>query len=219
VIAMHENRTENFTCGGRASAARMRCKKLTRAAFGAAVIGLVALASSAAMAADDSGSSSSSSVGSGWTRMMQKLGLSPAPGDDSSNIDYTERSPLVVPGSRDLPPPRGGPSPDPNWPRDAGKPAKHTPAKPAVVPDTAMQMPNPPIKRKPWYDPTGWFSKEEYAQFPGEPVRESLTDPPAGYRIPSPTEPYGIGPDKKKVKPTAADFNLSSATRPAPNGQ
>jgi hypothetical protein len=32
-----------------------------------------------------------------------------------------------------------------------------------------------------------WASKEEYATFTGEPPRGSLTEPPAGYRTPSPT--------------------------------
>jgi hypothetical protein len=55
----------------------------------------------------------------------------------------------------------------------------------------------------------GWFNKEEYAAFAGEPVRENLTDPPAGYRVPSPAQPYGISPDKKPYKPTATDMNVS----------
>jgi hypothetical protein len=33
-----------------------------------------------------------------------------------------------------------------------------------------------------------------------------LTDPPPGYQTPSPDQPYGIGPDRKKYKvPTVAD--------------
>ena len=52
-----------------------------------------------------------------------------------------------------------------------------------------------------------------YANFAGEPVRGNLTDPPAGYRVPSPEHPYGIGPDKKpgKAQATANDFNMGSA--------
>ena len=33
------------------------------------------------------------------------------------------------------------------------------------------------------------------ATFTGEPRRESLIEPPAGYRTPSPNQPYGIGKD------------------------
>ena len=41
-------------------------------------------------------------------------------------------------------------------------------------------------------------SKNEFATFTGEPQRNSLTEPPTGYRTPSPTHPYGVG------KPAAA---------------
>jgi hypothetical protein len=41
-----------------------------------------------------------------------------------------------------------------------------------------------------------WAPKEEYKPFTGEPPRASLTEPPAGYRTPSPTQPYGVGRDK-----------------------
>lgn len=34
---------------------------------------------------------------------------------------------------------------------------------------------------------------EEYVTFRNEPARANLTDPPAGYRTPSPNQPYGIG--------------------------
>jgi hypothetical protein len=39
-------------------------------------------------------------------------------------------------------------------------------------------------------------SKEEYATFTGEPPRTSLTEPPSGYRTPSPNQPYGVGEQK-----------------------
>ena len=42
-------------------------------------------------------------------------------------------------------------------------------------------------------------SKTEYATFTGEPRRETLTDPPAGYRTPSPNQPYGLGVDANKA--------------------
>lgn len=41
-----------------------------------------------------------------------------------------------------------------------------------------------------------WAPKEEYVPFTGEPARTSLTEPPKGYRTPSPTQPYGVGKDK-----------------------
>ena len=39
-------------------------------------------------------------------------------------------------------------------------------------------------------------AKEEYSTFSGEPPRASLTEPPRGYRTPSPDQPYGVGKDK-----------------------
>src|SRR4029078_12014916 len=45
-----------------------------------------------------------------------------------------------------------------------------------------------------------WFRKEEYALFPGEPSRGALTDPPTGYRTPSPDQPYGLASDRSKTK-------------------
>jgi hypothetical protein len=140
-----------------------------------------------------------------WNRMMTRLGLRKPPGSEAE-IDYTERSPLVVPRTRELPPPGTlSSAPAADWPVDARKSRKRTVNKPGVVPDTAVQTANPQWQKKPWYNPMGWFSREEYASFQGEPVRQNLTDPPAGYRIPSPEQPYGISPEKKSGKKVAGD--------------
>jgi len=40
--------------------------------------------------------------------------------------------------------------------------------------------------------------------FTGEPQRNALTDPPAGYQIPSPAQPYGV--TKGRVAPQATDY-------------
>lgn len=42
-------------------------------------------------------------------------------------------------------------------------------------------------------------SKEETATFTNEPPRASLTEPPVGYRTPSPAQPYGIGRAKSEA--------------------
>jgi len=138
----------------------------------------------------------SSDTDSVWNKMMRTVGVQKAP-DPNSEINYTERPPLVVPPTRDLPPPSDQPAQTADWPRSSPKSIKHTRSRNDVVPETAMQNPNPPFQKKPWYNPAGWFSKEEYASFGGEPVRQDLTEPPAGYRIPSAEQPYGVGPDKK----------------------
>ena len=38
-----------------------------------------------------------------------------------------------------------------------------------------------------------WGNKEQQATFTGEPRRESLIEPPVGYRTPSPNQPFGVG--------------------------
>jgi hypothetical protein len=49
----------------------------------------------------------------------------------------------------------------------------------------------------------GFFTgnnKAETATFEDEPPRSALTDPPSGYRSPSPLEPYGLRADKPNAK-------------------
>jgi type IV secretory pathway VirB10-like protein len=44
-----------------------------------------------------------------------------------------------------------------------------------------------------------WGEKQnEYVTFTGEPRRETLIEPPRGYRTPSPNQPFGVGPEKWK---------------------
>jgi hypothetical protein len=52
-------------------------------------------------------------------------------------------------------------------------------------------------------------NKAETAPFKGEPTRESLTQPPAGYQTPSPNFAYGTGPKeslKKEYNPVAGKY-------------
>jgi len=52
----------------------------------------------------------------------------------------------------------------------------------------------------------GSSDKPESAPFPGEPPRESLTQPPTGYQTPSPSYAYGLnGDDQKKATGRAYD--------------
>jgi hypothetical protein len=46
-----------------------------------------------------------------------------------------------------------------------------------------------------------WGPKEEYTTFVAEPPRSSLIEPPAGYRTPSPNQPFGVGKEKSDYKP------------------
>jgi hypothetical protein len=187
-----------------------------RLAAGAAVFGLFVVLGSPVAVAQTYGSDNDGI----FSKLMKSVGLRPSPATEGHS-DYTERPPLVVPPTRDLPPPQADPvKPAADWPTGAPKPVKHARGKAEIVPSTAVQTPNPSYQKKPWYDPRGWFSHEEYATFAGEPVRQDLTDPPAGYRVPSPDQPYGISPETKG-KPTARDFGLngSSGQQPAQSGQ
>jgi hypothetical protein len=184
--------------------------RILRAVAGASLLAVLVGLSTPAARADDDGSQSA------FSKFMRGIGLTKAT-DANSNINYTERAPLVVPPSRDLPPPADSATvPAPDWPKDPAKPAKNDKAKAGVVPGTAVQTPNPPFQKKPWYNPAGWFDKEEYANFEGEPVRKYLSDPPAGYRVPSPAQPYGIPSEKDKAKShaTASDYGMTAATPP-----
>ena len=205
---------------GRVARARPRVLRamMMRALLGATLAVAIGL-SAPAHAADNNNDDNTNN--SAWSKFMQTLGLKKPADSPDSTISYTERSPLVVPPSRDLPPPAAGTAPPaPDWPKDPAKPVKRAKAKPGVVPATAVQTPNPPYEKKPWYNPIGWFEKEEYANFTGEPVRQELTDPPAGYRIPSPDQPYGIAPDKKPgSKATPANPTGGQTVQSAPTGQ
>jgi hypothetical protein len=145
------------------------------------------------------------------SKFMRGIGIKRT-GVDTSGIDYRERAPLVVPPTRDLPAPGAAPAPVADWPQStAAKPRKHVRSKAAPatpVPNaaasvgdpnaTAAQGPQEPEQKSSFS--LNWFNKEEYAKFGTEPPRDDLTDPPAGYRTPSPEQPYGIGPDKKQAK-------------------
>ena len=151
------------------------------------------------------------------------------------NIDYRERSPLVVPPTRDLRSPETNSvtektaawpnDPDvkrakeikaqrkqkakiveeewnPELPSQLGPKAKTAPPGQVVTPGPHQQAPWDPstpaeLKAKSIFTLGGLIgSKEEYGTFTSEPPRSSLTEPPPGYRTPSPTQPYGVGKEK-----------------------
>lgn len=167
--------------------------------------------------------------------VMHQLGLQ-APGDGSS-IDYRERSPLVVPPTRDLPPPEAA-APAPkvaNWPVDPDekkrKEAIAARKKAANVRHSAEEEQKPlrptdlnvaggqpaaasgrdDTKSATVGDRSSVFDlgykgdlfswntlfakdKGEIGKFTSEPPRADLTEPPVGYRTPSPAQPYGLMP-------------------------
>jgi hypothetical protein len=73
--------------------------------------GIVCAATAAARAGDDD---TQSSGGSFYDKFLQVIGVSGGP-----DINYGERSPLVVPPTKDLPPPSAAAAPAvPDWPKD-----------------------------------------------------------------------------------------------------
>jgi hypothetical protein len=88
---------------------------LMRTARAAALAALCLCACTAmAVAGDDDPNATQSSSGSIYDKMMAMIGLS-----GQGGIQYSERSPLVVPPTRNLPPPGANAQPAvPNWPKD-----------------------------------------------------------------------------------------------------
>jgi len=141
-------------------------------------------------------------------------------GSSGPDITYRERSPLVVPQGRDLPPP-GKLVKSPDWPVDPEVKAARAEAK-----ANKTQKPprwgseGAPISGTPeqyktgntgkWGEPTNgpkeqdflsmlmsgklYGNWEEVGKFEGEPPRTSLVHPPPGYLTPSPAAPYGVTP-------------------------
>jgi hypothetical protein len=169
---------------------------------------------------------------------------------DGPQIEYRERAPLVVPPSRNLPPPRqagAAAAANPAWPKDSDVAARHkraTAAERAKLKgtDSAVEDARPlrpdelsrgraaaaksgpaapgadeagrPLSpsqlgtKKTFFD--SLFSaftpgKPESVPFSGEPPRASMTEPPAGYQIPSPDHPYGVGPTNTHKTSTVVD--------------
>jgi hypothetical protein len=83
--------------------------------------------------------------------------------------------------------------PNPPARKDGGLPSKS--AEESAAPSTLKELGSKGI-----FSGNGWFApSEEYSTFGGEPPRASLTEPPAGYRTPSPNQPYGVGKEKWKA--------------------
>ncbi len=176
--------------------------------------------------------------------MLQGLGLK-KDGDLKSGINYQERPPLVVPPTRDLPPPQTSDAVRgvPDWPKDQDEQrrreasAKHKKDKKpfdwsdlgtqlspnemkkgaSTAKDEAMRQKSPQDVEQAnrQYKPNelgyggGLFGSvkdffggggDQTATFETEPPRSSLTDPPTGYRSPSPAQPYGVSKDTSRAK-------------------
>ena len=176
----------------------------------AALCAVAVVAGTAAARAEDDGTEGA--YKRFFNKMLSGVGLR----DPEPEIEYRERPPLVVPPSRDLPQPAADGSPAAKslaWPTDStggkrrsGK-AKTTDG--SVIAgekaDTALPAGPTAVGQDSggvWKNITTLGgvvgSTNESAQFVHEPARNALTDPPAGYRTPSPVQPYGISSSKEK---------------------
>ena len=190
------------------------------------VMAVLAVGGSFSMAR--AGDSDVASQESTTDKFLNTLGLH-NPFEPQYGINYSERSPLVVPPTRNLPPPitSNGP-PAPGWPVDpevkaraAAKKADLVSPHPDYVTDSSRPLrpnelnvrsinapgtndqstPSELGAKKSGVLNFDWLKQEDYGTFTGEPPRVSLTDPPPGYQTPSPDQPYGITPEHKVYKP------------------
>ena len=187
--------------------------------------------------------------------MLHGLGLQ-KDGDLKSGVTYQERPPLVVPPTRDLPPPQSTDNAVrgvADWPKDQdeerrrqAKIKKKKDAKPFDWSDLSTQMTPRELKQgaatpkdealskkspqdiedaQRQYKPSelgyvgGLFGNvkdffggpsNQSTTFESEPSRASLTDPPAGYRSPSPAQPYGLTKDTSKSKAMSPEDRVTS---------
>ncbi len=219
-------------------------KRTTRAALAAAFAAALIIAGSmgVAFAGDDEEEDNLPDI-QFFRGVLNQLGLR----KDGGEIDYRERSPLVVPPTRDLPPPESAAVTDKNpaWPVDQevkwqkqraaakkktqrvtgdrvieeGRPLRpdelnasggsRTPSDHPTGTGVAHDDAGKPMAPSELGDKgflsklTGMFKKdsEQSVTFTREPPRVSLTEPPAGYRTPSPSQPYGVGKTTQVAKP------------------
>ncbi|MGB7037310.1 MAG: hypothetical protein WBD71_17495 [Xanthobacteraceae bacterium] len=190
--------------------------------------GVAALALCGSLSAARAGDDGVASQQSFTDKFLNTLGLH-NPFAPQYGINYSERSPLVVPPTRDLPPPvsSNGP-PAPNWPVDPEVKARAAakkddsvgphadyvtdssrPLRPGELNVSAINAPGTNDQssasergeHKAGILNFDWLKQEDYGTFTGEPPRVSLSDPPPGYQTPSPNQPYGVVPEKKIYKP------------------
>ena len=165
--------------------------------------------------------------------LMGALGIKAGP-----NIEYRERSPLVLPPRIDLPPPQANATTTaPNWPVDADQKRKREetarrrdeveesrPLRPSELNVGSAQRSRTPganaaeFDGKNRQDTTGSIfgsmfggKKQEGAKFTEEPARTTLTEPPVGYQTPSPDQPYAAKPEKwLPAVPSFFDFGTGT---------
>jgi len=172
-----------------------------------ALAGALGLLAAASLSPNVARAQESSGDGTLFGSMLKGLGIG-----GENNIEYRERPPLVVPATRDLPPPQpAGAARNPNWPVDpktADVPRKGNqvrdldrlpvPQRPAA-PSVAVATPTTGPDGTPAPPPPepGIFSKLfSSTDVPANavipvPTRKNLTEPPLDYESPSTAQAYG----------------------------
>jgi hypothetical protein len=210
-------------------------KQRARLAALSGALGLIALAGMAG------GIAHAQSSGDGlWGSMLKSLGIG-----DENNIEYRERPPLVVPPTRDLPPPQTtARARDPNWPVDPNSggvqkkgaqvrdldrlPVPERAATPgvAITPSgdtTAALPPSQPASSGGFFG--NLFSSSDR---PAGPVvattpamRKTLTQPPLDYESPALGQPAGVAPPPAVGSPATPESALQTQpgqARPGASG-
>jgi hypothetical protein len=216
-----------------AASAAFWTKPIKQIVLGCALgsIALAGLSAGVARAQDSGGD------GGIFGSVLKSLGIG-----GENNIEYRERPPLVVPPTRDLPPPQApGSARNPNWPvdpksadvqkkgnqvRDLDRlPVPQRPAAPSVA------VSNPPsasgsdsVAVTPPSEP-GLFGKLfSSSEMPAGgavipvPTRKSLTEPPLDYEAPSTGQPYGGATPSAPQKATPESALQAGQTAPRPGG-
>jgi hypothetical protein len=167
-----------------------------------ALIALIALAPGAARA-EESGDNGI------FSTMLKGLGIG-----GENHIEYRERPPLVVPPTRELPPPQStATARDPNWPADPKAAARKkgdqirdldklpVPERAAAPADTTATI--PPASSGGFFG--NLFSSSQRpagSPMPPAPARNRLTQPPIDYEAPAPSQPYGTATPAAPAKTT-----------------
>jgi hypothetical protein len=174
-----------------------------------ALAGALGLLAAAGLSVDAARAQDTSGDGTLLGSMLKGLGIG-----GENNIEYRERPPLVVPATRDLPPPQpAGAARNPNWPVDPksadvqqrkGNQVRdldrlQVPQRPAA-PSVAISAPpasGPDGTPAPPPSEPGFFGKLfSSTDVPANavipvPTRKALTEPPLDYQSPSTAQPIG----------------------------
>lgn len=160
-----------------------RTVPLKRVVTGAALTALVLCAGAAAARAGDDDTETQGSHTSVYENMLQIIGLG-----GGNNIDYNERSPLVVPPTRDLPPPAANVAPAvPDWPKD---------------PDLAQKA-KAKAKEKP-------KPHQDYVVESSRPLRPGELNVPGVFTGDTGSRPANADPEAQQVNPAITQPNKPS---------